>query len=93
MSTQSTKPPEKNLHIYSVLVDYWDSEAQDSHEILGYRELLHAQLLDLSQSQRARLAAVDQKVAAIVNANPDMKGWDIEMLRDTAKLIESEPAV
>lgn len=90
MNTKSTRPPEKNLHVYSVLVDYWDDEAQDSHEILGYRELLHAQLPDLSQGQRNRLATVDQKVMAIVKANPEMKGWDIEMLRDTVKLIGSE---
>jgi hypothetical protein len=90
MSTKLMRPHEKDLRAYSVLVDYWDDESGDTHELLGYRELLHHSLDRLTRPERMTLHAVDDKVLDLVAKNPETSGWDIEMLRDTAKLIELE---
>lgn len=92
MNTKLMKQHEQDLRAYSVLVEFWDDEASDTHELLGYRELLHNALGELSTLQRRQLSRVDDAVLRLVDMSATKSGWDVVMLRDTAQLIRNERA-
>lgn len=87
MKKQFQTPTERLLTGYSVLVEFWEDGAGDTHELLGERELLAE--LDLTASQRADLARVDARVLELVD-DAKTETWDTLMLKKTADLIRSE---
>lgn len=87
MSTRSTQQLERDLHAYSVMVDYWSPSEGDSHLLIGYRERLRDASNDLTSIQRTQLDATDDRVLALSKEFAHETGWDAKMLRDTADLI------
>ncbi len=102
MSTQFRTTTEQHLKSYLALVDYWDSDAGDTHELLGSREILHERLASLSKRDLQRLMQGDDDVLALVKSAKDALKlkrpedshisltWDVSMLFKTADLIVSE---
>lgn len=87
MTKAYQRPTETLLHGYSVLVEYWDAEAGDTHELLGERELLAER--DLTAEQKMELARIDAQVLDLV-AGITTETWDTLMLQKTAELIRAE---
>lgn len=88
MSTLSAEEIKKLLVEYSGHVEYWMPAMGDTHEMLACRELL-AEVV-LTSEQAKELAELDAGVMAhIEQLSPVAKGWDVEMLKDTAKLIRT----
>ncbi len=88
MSTLSVEEIQKLLVEYSGHVEYWMPAMGDTHEMLACRELLAEAVLTADQAQL--LAQLDAGVLDhIAELSPVAKGWDVEMLKDTAKLIRT----
>lgn len=79
-------PTEKLLREYLALVEYWALDAGDTHELLGGRELL--ELRTLTSAQRRQVETADERVLDLADAQHG-RGWDVEMLKQTAELIRS----
>lgn len=102
MTTQFQATTEQHLKSYLALVDYWDAEAGDTHELLGSREVLHDRIGSLSKRDLQRLMQGDDLVLSLVKSAKDqLKSkrpedthisltWDVSMLLKTADLIVSE---
>jgi len=90
MSTTYRWPIEKHLKSYLALVDYWEDGAGDTHELLGVREILHDRSAELLPSDIKKMQSADDRVLALRAANSDKSGWDVQMLKETAVLIERE---
>jgi hypothetical protein len=65
MSNNLQTDIEKYLGRYSIDVKYWDSQAGDTHLMLGNRLFLQAHLADLTEEQQQRMSAIDQRVLAL----------------------------
>lgn len=87
MTKEYQRPTETLLRGYSVLVEYWDEKAGDTHELLGERELLAER--DLTAGQKAELTRIDAQVLDLV-ADIKTETWDTLMLQKTAELIQAE---
>lgn len=86
MSSQSPTPTESFLREYLALTDYWEPDAGDTHELLGAREVLTQRKLTVRETKT--MEETDKKVLKLVDTLPnDASGWDVQMLRMTAKLI------
>jgi hypothetical protein len=87
MKNKLTKNIEQSLRSYSALVEYWDEEAGDTHELLGARELLEGRILN--PEEQAILEEADRRVIALANESYE-NTWDVVMLRKTADLIRGK---
>lgn len=88
MSTPSAERIKQLLSEYSGHVECWMPAMGDSHEMLACRELLSEAVLTAEQAKE--LAELDAGVMAHVESlAPGSKGWDVEMLKNTARLIRT----
>lgn len=90
MNTTSAKPIADYLRSYSAYVEFWDSEAGDTHELLGGREILRDRAGELTAADLAVLRRMDERVLSLVDESQSTQGWDVAMLRKTADLIRNE---
>jgi hypothetical protein len=87
MSKELASSTEKLLREYSALVEYWDEEAGDTHELLGARELLVGRTL--RSEDQAILGDADRQVIELASGTYE-NTWDVVMLHKTADLIRGK---
>lgn len=92
MNTTSRKPIADYLREYSGLLESWWPEAGDTHEALGAREILHARLDELQADELQALQQADALAVGLAGRHSADTGWDARMLRDIARLVETERA-
>jgi hypothetical protein len=87
MKNKLTENIEQFLRSYSAMVDYWDEEAGDTHQMLSIREYLAENERTLSIEERAKMQAIDLEVLQLSERENNMAGWDTQMLHKTADVI------
>ena len=80
-------PIQNYLRSYSALVDHWDADAGDSHEILGSREVLQERLRELTPPELAQMQSSDDQVLLLARVGGQIPGWDLQMIQQAAELI------
>jgi len=94
MSNNLQTDIEKCLGHYSIDIKHWDSQAGDTHFMLGNRLFLQAHLADLTEEQQ-RMNEIDQRVLALAAVNyavgEDESDDDIRTLGFVADVIKGIP--
>ena len=86
MNTRSEMNSERVLSGYSVDIDQWWDGAGDTDQTLGAREWLAEFAGELTDEQRARLSAADEKAIAMAARFSVAGSFDVLMLKKIAEI-------
>lgn len=89
MTTLSLQKLEKYLKAYSLDIDYWASDMEDTDQALGTREILESHKMELTFSMLERLREIDEKAKNTLDAYRGPESWDVRMLRKIVELANS----
>ena len=79
------------LRDYSVMLDHWSPDDQDSNLMRDARAELAA--ADLTAAQRQELARLDARAEALLAEHGAIGGFDVAMLTETVQIAREHPAM
>ena len=91
MSTRLHPTPETRLRDYSVMLDHWSPDDQDSNLMRDARADLAT--ADLTAAQRQELTRLDARAEALLAEHGGIGGFDVAMLTETVQIAREHPAL